>query len=413
MQAVKRDQACIWFSHLPDCLAQQFEALEPDSPVRLLIDGSETVWRRMRPGGGRATRGIRVESGKDVWNTINIGSRFTIALVSSHEVLESPEPLTYPVAKPNPREASALTINAPAVFGAYLFIDYSGAETAEQQRRAIRIAYAEGSEPPRIVEERHDRATLVDFIIGRLQSAARRGLRVCFGQDHAFGIPIGFARELGIAHLRWRESLEAFLDGTYDPDAPRFVDIRQFACEMNHWLVAQGHDSYFWSATKAEMYQLPARDPRRGGAKGCSYRLTDRCRSRSGRGNAKALNRLGDPGTVGGQSLLGMIRIRELLQRCRLLGIRLRCWPFDGLDILDSEYDGAHVVVEPYPSAFRPEGIKQTDENDALYTALAVQEADLKGRAATLFDLRGLQSGEADRVQFEGWIVGHVPGNQQ
>jgi hypothetical protein len=108
-----------------------------------------------------------------------------------------------------------------------------------------------------------------------------------------------------------------------------------------------------------------------------------------------------------------MIRILELLKRCEQPGIKLRFWPFAGLDIFDSEYEGAHIAIEPYPSSFRPEGIEQTDANDALYTALALQETDLQGQAASLFDLSGLQSPETTRVRFEGWIVGHLAGNQR
>jgi len=105
---------------------------------------------------------------------------------------------------------------------------------------------------------------------------------------------------------------------------------------------------------------------------------------------------------VGGQSLLGMVRILELLSSCEQLGVKLRFWPFDGLDIRGSEYDFAHVAIEPYPSAFRPTDIEQTDANDALYTAKAVQEADLDGRVSDLFDLNRIGPSESAKVRFEG-----------
>jgi hypothetical protein len=408
----KRDHACIWFAHLPLELARHFEVLAPDSPVQLLINGSQTVWKRMKPGGGRATPGVRIESGKDVWNIIELGSGFTLEAGPSFVLGESVEAsaiaLSPAIDSPNAR---TLTNPSVAMFGAYLFIDYSGAEKVNHQRKAIRIAYGEGSTLASIVEERHDRATLVDFIGDCLRSASRRGVRVCLGQDHTFGIPIGLARELGISQLSWRSALGAFLDGKYDPDAPAFRDLRQFVCAMNRWLMAHGRRPYFWSATKAESYQVPGRDPRRGETDKCSYRLTDRCKSQFGRGDPKPFNRIGDPGTVGGQSILGMLRIRELIERCEQERIQLRFWPFDGLDIFDPEYERAHVAVEPYPSALRPKGVKQTDANDALYTALAVQEADLKGQAGRLFDLSRLRPSDVSVVRLEGWIVGHLVGS--
>jgi hypothetical protein len=220
------------------------------------------------------------------------------------------------------------------------------------------------------------------------------------------------ARELGISQMPWRTALNSFLDGEYHSTAPAFQDLRQFAPEMNRWLTEQGQKPYFWSATKAEAYQTPGRDPRRGEAEESACRLTDRYRNESRRATPKPFNRLGDPGTVGGQSLLGMARIRELMQRAEQEGIKLRFWPFDGLNISDPEYDGAHVAVEPYPSALRPVGIQQTDANDALYTARAIQEADLKGQASSFFDVSGLRSCDIPIVRFEGWIVGHRLGSQ-
>jgi len=61
--------------------------------VRLLINGHQTVWRRMKQGAGRPTRGIRIESGKDVWNSIGLGSGFRIELDPSLTQVELLEPL--------------------------------------------------------------------------------------------------------------------------------------------------------------------------------------------------------------------------------------------------------------------------------------------------------------------------------
>jgi hypothetical protein len=58
-----------------------------------------------------------------------------------------------------------------ALFGGYLFIDYSGAKKVEHQRKAIRVAYGEATKAADLVEERYDRAALVSFIIEVLRSA--------------------------------------------------------------------------------------------------------------------------------------------------------------------------------------------------------------------------------------------------
>jgi hypothetical protein len=76
----KRDHACIWFTHLPRDIARELERLALDQPVQLLIDGYLTTWRRMKPGNGRPTPGIRLESGREVWNSIALGQDFSIEL---------------------------------------------------------------------------------------------------------------------------------------------------------------------------------------------------------------------------------------------------------------------------------------------------------------------------------------------
>jgi hypothetical protein len=103
-----------------------------------------------------------------------------------------------------------------------------------------------------------------------------------------------------------------------------------------------------------------------------------------------------------------MARLLELMQRCELEGIKLRFWPFDGLDICGPEYNDAHVVVEPFPSSLRPEDVTQTDANDAWHTARAIQLADLTGKGEDLFQLTGLSESDMAAVRFEGWIVGNL-----
>ena len=97
-------------------------------------------------------------------------------------------------------------------------------------------------------------------------------------------------------------------------------------------------------------------------------------------------NRVGDPGSVGGQSLWGMGMLRRLLDICDRDGIALRCWPFDGLSVGTREYDNAHVLVEAYPSPLRPPTIPQSDASDALYIVQALQRQDIRGRLLELMD---------------------------
>jgi hypothetical protein len=416
----KRDQGCIWFSHLSAGASAQLARLAPETTVDLAINGQRTTWVRMKPGAGSPTRGIRIAAGREVWAGIALGGEFTLEVLprettpetAAAEVSVTRETSTI---EEGPRVPALVRVPTPGgegipLFGAYLFIDYSGAENTEHQRRTIRIAYGEGGEPAALIQgRRFDRAQVVDFVFEMLRSASARGVRVCFGQDHVFGLPFGFARDLGLSHLRWRDALDGFVTGSYDPAVPALTRVDEFARGVNQWLVGRAQEPYFWSATKAGAYDLPGRNPRGSGIEDGAWRLTDLCRHETGRGAPKPFNRLGDPGTVGGQSLLGMAKLRELMQFCEGASIKLRFWPFDGLDITAEEYRGAHVGVEPYPSAMRPAGVEQTDENDALHSALYVQAADRAGELGRLFDLTGLQPADQERVRFEGWILGNRP----
>ena len=267
--------------------------------------------------------------------------------------------------------------------------------------------HAEDLQPPVILTERLTRAELVEAFLNRLRDATRRGRRVCFGQDHQYGIPIALGREMGVAHLPWREALEALCAGTYGASAPGLDHASTFASALNAWLKAQGRLAYFYSATKSSLYGIPAKNPR--GSDPSLYRLTERCRPSSNAGSPKAFNRVGDNGTVGGQSLVGMVALRQLLSICAREKIPVAVWPFDGLSIGDAVYSNAHVLLEPYPSAVREAHVPQTDASDALASAAGVQNADRAGLLEELLDLSALTPPQRSVVRFEGWIASHVP----
>jgi len=298
-------------------------------------------------------------------------------------------------------------MHSAALFDHYVFADYSGAMSRSAQRRAIRVAVAHQDKPPFILRGGLTREDLIDELLDQLQAATRAGARVCFGQDHQYGIPIGLAREIGLAGCTWRDALERLCNGTYGETAPKLAHARTFGADFNGWLQRQGGDPYFYSATKHRAYCIPQRNPR--ASDDSVYRLTELCRPISGFGAPKALNRVGDNGSVGGQTLVGLIAIRELLVRAAEAKIPVRCWPFDGLDVISPAYHAAHVLVEPYPSAVRKLDVAQSDIEDALASAQRVQQEDRNGSLAHALDLRDLSEDQKLVVSFEGWIISHRP----
>jgi len=57
---VKRDTHAIWFKHLPGQLSRQFESLEPDQTVDLIVNGQTTTWARMKQSPNGPMRGQRM-----------------------------------------------------------------------------------------------------------------------------------------------------------------------------------------------------------------------------------------------------------------------------------------------------------------------------------------------------------------
>jgi hypothetical protein len=292
------------------------------------------------------------------------------------------------------------------LFDLYLFADYSGAYLRSAQRRSIRLAEATPSSPPRLLSKRLTRDELVIEFLDRLRDATRRGYRTCFGQDHQYGIPVALGRELGLDHLPWREVLDRLCEGAYGSGAPALGHPRTYCAAFNAWLAKQGQRPYFYSATKADPYALPSHNPRPGDRS--TYRLTEGCRSEGKSGHPKPFNRVGDNGTVGGQSLVGLIALRSLLTQCAKDGVPVAVWPFDGLSLSGPAYENAHVLVEPYPTAVRQKHVRQSDDSDALASVDAVRKADAEGHLFRLLDLSSLEA-QAGIVRFEGWILSHDP----
>lgn len=292
------------------------------------------------------------------------------------------------------------------LFDSYLAADYSGAEKNSAQRKSICVAVANGRTAPFVDDRRFTRGELVNEFFNQLERATETGRRVCLGQDHQYGIPFGLGKELGISSLPWREALNRLRDGSYGENAPKLSGARTFAPALNEWLVTRGQQAFFYSATKSKEYGIPNRNPRANDTD--IFRLTERCRPSCNSGAPKAFNRVGDRGTVGGQTLVGLIAIHDLLARCHSAHIPIRCWPFDGLSITSPVYENAHVLVEPYPSAVRSKDVVQSDRDDALASVALVQGADLDGTLSDLLDVSALSPEDSAVVLFEGWILSHL-----
>jgi hypothetical protein len=280
------------------------------------------------------------------------------------------------------------------LFDVYAFADYRGGQV---DGPGVVLCVAVGDGPARKVAGVGNRATLDVAWRRLLRGATDAGARVCFGQDHQYGLPLALADELELPTDDWRRGLAAFFSGVRG-EAARAGRAGVCARLVNDDLAARGRGPYFWSATKPA-YGLPGSSPR--GADPALYRLSER-------GCACALARVGDNGTVGGQTLVGLPRVLALLDWAAQDGVPVAVWPFDGLRI-DAYAARQHVALEAYPTLVRPKGVKQSDLADALAVVRWLQRVDRAGALAAEMDLGALSPADRRRAAFEGWIAGARP----
>ncbi len=418
---------CLWFRHLAGPLGSRLATLEPGSPITLLVCrlGDDRVvttrWVRMRTGrDGRPTQGVRITEGSSFFEAIPRGTEIEVALAETERetgaiAAASPQPLP-PANRTPPLGVVAHTLQSGRgpLFQAYLVADYSGAEDLAVQRRSIRVAVGENGRIE-ILPGPFTRTSLVRALVARLIEFTRRHVRALVGIDHQYGIPATLAEEIGLSGLDWRDALTRLYAGSYGlaGGGPPWGHPRRFAATFNDFLRGQGRPDYFWSATKCNLYGLRHEaNPRAATGNSGVFRLTERCRGVGGRATPKPLSRLGDNGSVGNQSCCGMGHLLELLQACEQENVPVAVWPMDGLDIQSPSYTGKHVFAEPYPSAKRDRAVIQTDENDARESVRFLWERDQRGELTAVCDLSTLTPEEARIVQFEGWILSHLPWNR-
>ena len=279
-----------------------------------------------------------------------------------------------------------------ALFGGYAFADYRG--DVRDAGGGVVLAVALGAGEVRIVRGVSSRRTLAAALGRILVVAARANVRLLFGQDHQYGIPLVLANELGLVG-DWRQRMrQLFVEGELARSA-RDGKAGEFAAAVNASLVAAGRAAYFFSHTKGGKYGIPTSRPRPKDAPS-ERRLTEAA-------HGFPFCHVGDNGSVGGQSIVGIPYLLALLEACEREQVPVSVWPFDGLSL--DELAG-HVAVEPYPSLYRDEGVVQTDENDAVACVTWMQRHDRDGSLARRLELRAVPSAQRARVQLEGWIAG-------
>ncbi len=269
-------------------------------------------------------------------------------------------------------------------FDLFAFADYSGAADKYLQRRHIVLAVADSGHEDIKVIPRLTRPELTNKIRNILFAAQKYGQRVLFGLDHNFSFPLNFAQQAGFSCTSWRDTLYTLPSGETS-------DIRQWAVQINHFFQQRFGSGIFWGPgfPQRRKPDFPFAE-----AGFSERRLIEQQIPRM-----QPVFKLGGIGSVGLQSLYGMIQLKTLIAETGNFGIPVHFWPFDGFEIPPNH----HVGIEIYPALYNK--YQKRDLNDAIETARYFRNQSRTGELFQLFKLNPPQR-IARIIEREGWLPG-------
>jgi precorrin-8X/cobalt-precorrin-8 methylmutase len=295
------------------------------------------------------------------------------------------------------------------VFDAYVMVDWSASNVARTGADSIWVCVLErqGAElaPVRLTNP-PTRCEAVGFLADLLSDMIARDRVTLVGFDFAFGYPAGFARRLRSEATDWRgvwkEIVARVRDG--DDNANNRFEV---AAALN--AKVSGGTFPFWGCPEAAAGPHLTTDKSAGyGAETLSeLRLAD---ARSG--GPQPVWKLFYPGSVGGQTLLGIPCVHALRHH-PWLAEAARIWPFEtALQALERPgLDGWRLLfAEVYPSMISFEVLAGEVKDAAQVRTVAhyLAALDSEGNLAPLFagppDLDDRQRAAVETE--EAWILG-------
>lgn len=281
------------------------------------------------------------------------------------------------------------------MFDLYAFADYSGSLRPAEQRKKIALSMIDAGNRVSQTKTGWTRETLFQEIKRLLMDAADSGKRMIFGFDHNYSFPSGFYEAMtGRTWTRWRDLLVLLAEGTQGIDELDLENPRLWAKEANRVIADRFQlecGGPFWG---------PHFDPMKKPEFPFGHILKERRLIEEHCPQMKSIFQLGGAGSVGLQSLLGLVHLYRLIEFCKEQQILLHCWPYDGWEVPDS----GHVLVEMYPTLHNRG--KRTDRNDAEACAIWLAEQDRKGTLAGWFQAN-LRPEERRLALLEGWLLGY------
>ena len=281
-----------------------------------------------------------------------------------------------------------------SIFNIYAFVDYSGGASPGYQKKNIALSILNNGNYVKNTKG-FTRETIRIEIQSLLLYASKKGKRVIFGFDHSYSFPIGFYETVTSKSWdSWDQLLKLVCIGTKELP-PINDDPREWAKICNkliHDKTGISTNGPFWGPHFKSQIKNP-RFPFENTKLKEKRIAEEQCKS------TKPIYKIGGNGAVGLQSLFGISHLARLRNYCKINGIKLSCWPFDGWEMPS---DG-HVMVEIYPRLFNKG--KKGDIEDAFSCSSWLKKQDEENILKNYFS-PNLNEKEKERASLEGWIIG-------
>jgi hypothetical protein len=268
--------------------------------------------------------------------------------------------------------------------------DYSGAHSESAQKKHIYLTTFIRSEHKVSITSMITRNQLRQKMEHVLVDATTKNQVVLIGLDHNFGFPVGFAKQVVTGHVMgWFEQFNCLTEKR------RLVNLgpRNWADLINQKLSipALREKGPFWGPNFN-----PSRKPVRMFSKlqmSARRLVEERCHG------MKSIFQLGGAGSVGLQSLHGMVQLFKIIEFCRRQNIPVHIWPFDGWNVPQNK----HLIIEIYPAIYNAG--KKGDMEDSWASMYWFREK-LKTDTLSGFFHPRLSPDEKKRALVEGWVPG-------
>ncbi len=289
-----------------------------------------------------------------------------------------------------------------ALFDAYLMVDWSAASVPVRAENSIWLGLHRPGKRDRL-ENPTTRHAAQTRILELLRGEVEAGRRVLCGFDFAFAYPGDFMERLPADGNKrpWERAWRLIAELVQD-DARNRNNRFEAASELNR-RVGKGAGPFWGCPASRENRLLSMRKAKANKSGFREYRLTDR--ADTGAGKPQSAFKLAGAGSVGGQTLTGIPRVRAIRSARGLAG-KTRVWPFEtGLVAPRAPV----VLAEVYPSMItvRP---KNEVKDKAQVRDLARRFASLDEKDELAECFRGPRNAtrrEKETIRSrEGWILG-------